>query len=61
LGGVKLGGSLFFPCEEDFMSVYFDEKRKVWRYDFVMKEYVSRQPVQNQVRSKRSGGDKRKE
>jgi hypothetical protein len=57
LGGVKLGGSLFFPCEEDLYERLFrrEEKGMAVRLRHE-RSTVSRQPVQNQVRSKRSGG-----
>ena len=35
LGGRKLGGSLFFPAEEDLYEFIFC-KGKGWRYDFTM-------------------------
>ncbi len=36
LGGVKIGGRMFFPRGSNYMSAYFVEK-KGWRYDFMMK------------------------
>ena len=36
LGGVKLGGSFFFPRRRSSMSVY-SVKGKGWRYDFTLK------------------------